>query len=249
MWYGVFGFFWYNLPVMSEKLNIVPIETQYDWVKNANNLAEYMTLYGQLFSMTTMFRWETDVTKYSQENAAILSNEYFHLLGVSAVLGAQYGFTSMTGQSYRHVMNKWENRHYLAPIHTLSQLSYIGFINTQSYPVKEAMIEKAKELGREDDAPLVWLEMLYPDKGKIEVAPLYSEEDFNLKLDSLREKHKRRPVLLPDKKLNQKLADWRFKGDDADKMPLNEFMDTVVPHAGIILQGLVNVEKLFVDNL
>lgn len=236
---------WYNLPLMSEKLNIVKVPEQRRWVEGVTNLAAYGQFYRSLFAADEAGNWINSVGEYAVEHEQETGPDYFRLLATVGLLGGQWGFTSMTGQRLIHAKHRW-GKNLLSPRHQLALASYLGHINRQSYPIK-ADLEKRmiEEVNRPEDAAIVWIKGLKVSNGKVEDIGEKDPAVLGRYLENLLAAKKHLPVLMPDPGLNGQLADLNFQGDDAESMTDEVFREKIAPQAGIILQGLVNAEAVF----
>jgi hypothetical protein len=164
--------------------------------------------------------------------------EYFRLLGLSAKVAAQFGFPQIEGQLTRYNMHNWSEQSPISPRHQLAVTIY-----TAGYTLKKLEITDGirDDLADRQLAAGVWGLYFYPSNGTV----FYPRQIEELKTAAETRLERRLPINLPDRNLHTSLAAIPFTGDDAERMPQQEFERDIYPQVEKATQGLLELETLF----
>lgn len=104
-----------------ERSRIIPVEEQHNLITQVQSLADYNKLYRELFSgdqfVDGNIAW---ITKVHSDISDASSPDYWRLLALNAMLGAQFGFATMYGQILRHHDRHWSLKTLYSTQHQLA---------------------------------------------------------------------------------------------------------------------------------
>lgn len=188
-------------------------------------------------------RWKRRIMSQAQQ----LPPEYLQLTGLLSKLCAQYGYDSIDGFSYLHDrVHHWE-KEIADPMHIVADLLYVAQRNTVVQPIKQEVFDRLLTEGAEDAAYGAWGLFLKTHKGKIpplgESAPnlsrMIAQKAARLRFDT------GRPISMPDTDVNSRLSQVLFDGHAADKMPMPEFNESVLPQVATAVQEYLDPRPIF----
>jgi len=219
------------------KVETIPYKQQLADVQATTDPGMYEILHGVYFKESDhMGDVHAELAKPEFRDAP---DDLYRMMGLVAILFAQYGFTKMEGQKIRHERKKW-GKSFLDPRHLLAAAVYAADLNQQSYPYKETRVKTI------DDPELV------PVVHGLHI-PVYKGEltDYNMSGETVHALLESRatigiPVALPGKNLNRRLAAIGFTGDQADTMSGEDFRREVLPKANKVLRKIVRPTDIYV---
>lgn len=188
-------------------------------------------------------RWQREIVHQAQQQPP----EYLQLTGLLSRLSAQYGYDSIAGFSYLHKRVRHWEKEVTDPMHIVADLLYVAHRNTVVHPIKQEIFDRLFSEGAEDAAYGAWGLFLKTHRGKID--PL-GESAPNLPIKEVKKAallrfDSDRQISLPDTDVNGRLSQIPFDGGAADKMPLSEFNETVLPQVAAAIQEYLDPRSIF----
>lgn len=229
------------------RVTVLDVSTQHDRIKGSNTLRAYKQLHDTHFVEDSiqdpLDKWlPTLENDMADPEVLQTSPEYFRLLGLVAILCAQYGFPSINGQVPRHRDRGFKGNVTDAK-NQLALASYVGSLNEQVYQKKvdtaALMGEYFERIGQPPEYAIgVWGVMFKPESGQVKdihAAPVDLATMIRTRaLDS-------RPICLPDRELNRKLNQLNFTGVEPDE----EFQTNILPEVKKIVTPFLDPVPVF----
>lgn len=223
--------------------HVADVQTQKNIVRDITDLNSYEEFNRAFFYDNRGPNWMRLLNlELSNPDYDGLPQEYFRFLGLVGITIAQFGFPHQEGQVHHHRKNRFKKSP-LDPRHQLALASYMGSLNTQSYPLKDRWSDALTEEDPEA-AQGVWGLELEVRNGQVLKANGARQLGWVRKDARLRTKDSR-PICLPDRDLNEKLTVVHFTGRDAEEMTAGEFEEEVLPRARDAVAEYVDLQPVF----
>ncbi len=219
--------------------NIETIEIQKGIVRSTDSAPAYTEFERAHFYSA---QWPRDLRWYAHDHPN-LKPEYFQLVGLVGILGAQYGFHSLDYTAIRHSRGDWDKPS-ADPKHQLALGIEIARVGEQAYPIKEAVASRFEE-----GSPGWWgaWNIFIKSRGGIVPIPRTLVEVEGLMKDAQHRFKDQRKIALPDPDLNSRFARLNFSGDKADTISDERFEQEVLPRVIETTQGWINPVPIFIE--
>lgn len=225
----------------AEVPHVVDVATQKQLVHGISDLNGYLGLNEALFDDKTDNYWHRTATVgLSNPDFDSMPPDFMRLLGLAVVVFAQFGYPHLYTHLPRHRSKGWKKSPF-DPKHQLALTCYGADKNAQSYRFKDRWSKRLAETDP-DASTGVWGMDLKVEGGLV-VATRRSLK--TVQADASNRFKNSRPICLPDRELNDKLAAVEFTGDDAERMSDSEFEEEILPKAAEAVKDYVDLEPVF----
>lgn len=220
-----------------EHPQIIDINSQLKLLNDVENLSDYTDLYHLLFSDPPDCLWMR-LLKNSVKNKP--PKPFIQLLSLNAILFAEHGFFSLEGQELRHLRRGYQ-RPMFHPYHQLAMTDYACRINKLSHPIKEEWFKLLKD-SSDFNPNAVWGVMMPIQNGRL--AQVESDPKKIKELVEFRSGDKR-PILLPDIRLINRLSGIDFLSEMADTIDKRRFRELVYPRTIRVFTDILDPEFFY----
>ncbi len=235
---------------MQERPYTYSTQRQIDLIKCCCSKNGYDDLYKQFFSDYYISTWiETvDLAHQPSKKRENIAQQY-QLLGLTAILFAQYGFESMEGQSLRHSKHQW-SRFLFHPFHQVAILTYAAQANLQAYTIKQDW-QSILEQAQFERPELAWrvFPAIYNGKAKGQIGDTITADMLIKLIQNLiptrqkdRTDYSHISTIEQMPKLNTALGQIEYTGHQADTISTEKFFAEIYPQFATIILDLLQLD-------